>query len=122
MFLLALVTGLPAISARVWTGIEQPRSDVHKLGRLAELVEKGATPGDDKKQARALVQWLGQGMIMGGDWSDLDLTTLAGWLEPIGRFTFGSETANEALSTAPIPAGPARKPATRRAAAKAPRK
>lgn len=109
MFLLAVVTGLPTISARVWTGIKDPPIGVTTLLPLARLIEEGAAPGDDLKEARALVRWLDGPAIMGGHWGTLQLATIAPWLEPIARFTFGSETATEPLPAGPTGARPARR-------------
>lgn len=117
MFLLAVVTGLPAISARIWTGIKNPPPGVDTLLPLAKKIEASAAPGDDLREARALVGWLDQGPIMNGHWDTLHLWTIDRWIEPIARFTFGSETANEPLPAGPTRARPTRQAATRRAAA-----
>jgi hypothetical protein len=118
LFLLAVLTGLPDIAPRVWTGIRHPQPGLEKLGPLARRIEEVAAPGDEREQAHRLVGWLSQGPVMGGHWDTMHVSSLADWQPSIGRFTFGSEIAEAPLPAAANPPPPGTRPARSRAGPK----
>jgi hypothetical protein len=96
MLLLAVITGLPAVSAEFWTGIHHPTTGLEQLGALARRILASAAPGKEMEQSQALVTWL-EGKALGIHWDTMPVNSLAAWQPSIGRFSFGSETANEPL-------------------------
>jgi hypothetical protein len=96
MLLLAVVTGLPAVSARVCTAIQHPANPGDRLGTITSRIEASARTVDERTQARSLTAWLGQGPVMRGHWAQHGVRDMARWVEPIARFSFRSEVAASA--------------------------
>jgi hypothetical protein len=110
MFLLAIVTGLPAISAELLAEIRQPqpRPDRDRLLQVAELIQTRAVTSEAKSQSAALLTWVkveSKKPIEAKHyvWESMLVKDLEPWVDQVARFSFASEVARPVLASAPSP-------------------
>jgi hypothetical protein len=101
MFLLAVVTGLPAIATDIFRAAAAAgypgaagAADARTLGELVRHMEANAGNDDEHHTAaRRLARWLASDAAAG--WRDRELSDLAAELERVSRFSFRSELGLE---------------------------
>jgi hypothetical protein len=100
MFLLAVVTGLPDISAELFSEIRHPDPARAKLLAVAEGIRARAWTAAAKSQSAALVEWLKVGSTKPVDakhyvWASTFVRDFEPWVGQVARFSFGSEVAGD---------------------------